>query len=114
MAKKVVRWIGVMAVGAALVTWWRSRRSSDRLVEPDVDPVRAIEVVPDLQPEPAVSAAWADPIDGECPDGFPVKVNERSGIFHVPGGLSYDRTRPTRCYATPEGAEADGFRRARR
>ena len=69
---------------------------------------------PGTAPEPEGSA-WADPVDGEpVPDGYPVKVNERSGIYHVPGGLSYDRTRPTRCYATPEGAEADGFRRARR
>lgn len=57
---------------------------------------------------------WADPVDGGCPDGYPIKVNERSGIYHVPGGLSYERTNPTRCYADQASAEADGFRRSKR
>ncbi|MFT3853653.1 MAG: hypothetical protein QM733_13065 [Ilumatobacteraceae bacterium] len=61
----------------------------------------------------AVTAAWVEPVDGECPPGYPVKLNLDSGIFHVPGGRSYARTRPERCYATPEDAEADGFRRAK-
>jgi hypothetical protein len=42
-----------------------------------------------------------------------VKVNARSGIYHVPGGRSYDRTTPDRCYATPDEAERDGYRRAK-
>lgn len=45
--------------------------------------------------------------------GFPVKANASSGIFRVPGGRSYARTKPERCYATPEDAKADGFRRAK-
>jgi len=57
---------------------------------------------------------WTEPVDGDCPPGFPVKVKLTSGIFHVPGGLSYERTRPDRCYASPEVAAADGFRPARR
>ena len=32
------------------------------------------------------------------------------GIFHVPGGRFYDRTKPERCYSTPEAAAADGYR----
>jgi hypothetical protein len=53
------------------------------------------------------------PIDGVCPDGYLVKANAASGIFHVPGGRFYDRTIPTRCYAAAEAAEADGYRRAK-
>ena len=60
------------------------------------------------------SGTWAEPIDGACPPGFPVKAKLTSGIFHVPGGLSYDRTKPDRCYPTAVAAEADGLRAARR
>jgi hypothetical protein len=59
-------------------------------------------------------AQWVDPIDGECPASHPVKGNAGSMIFHVPGGMSYERTVPERCYATEADAEADGFRRAKR
>lgn len=61
---------------------------------------------------PTVRAA--EPVDGACPPGFPVKGKRGSGIYHVPGGLSYERTVPDRCYETPADAEADGLRAARR
>jgi hypothetical protein len=64
-------------------------------------------------PEGASETTWRPAIDGGCPDGFPVKANERSGIFHVPGGRFYARTVPERCYATPEDAVADGYRAAK-
>ena len=54
------------------------------------------------------------PVDGGCPDGYPIKAKEGSGIYHRPGGLSYERTRPDRCYADAAAAEADGFRAAKR
>jgi len=53
---------------------------------------------------------WLEAIDGECPDGYEVKVKETSGIYHVAGMRNYDRTQPDRCYPTAEAAEADGFR----
>jgi hypothetical protein len=53
------------------------------------------------------------PADGRCPDGYPIKANAKSRIYHVPGGRSYDRTVPERCYASTEDAEADGYRRAK-
>jgi len=56
---------------------------------------------------------WVVAVDGKCPDGYPVKVNPVSGIFHVPGGRSYERTVPQRCYATTEAAERDGYRQAK-
>jgi len=59
--------------------------------------------------------AWVTPDDtGGCPHGYPVKVKVTSGIYHLPGGLAYDRTKPDRCYATPQAAEADGYRAAKR
>jgi hypothetical protein len=39
-----------------------------------------------------------------------VKAKLASGIFHVPGGANYARTRADRCYASTEAAEADGLR----
>jgi hypothetical protein len=58
--------------------------------------------------------AWVQPLGrGECPVSHPIKVNESSGIFHVPGGRFYARTEAVRCYSTPEAATADGFRAAK-
>jgi hypothetical protein len=51
-----------------------------------------------------------EPSDGECPDSHPVKGKLASGIYHVPGGLNYDRTRPDRCYTDATSAESDGLR----
>ncbi len=67
-----------------------------------------------VQATQAVAAAptWVEPVDGQCPDGYPVKV-AASGIFHAPGGRSYDRTAPVRCYADTTAAEADGYRQAK-
>jgi hypothetical protein len=64
-------------------------------------------------PDPSTEAAdtWAEPTDdGGCPDGHPVKAKASSKIFHVPGGVLYDKTVPDRCYTSPEAAEADGYR----
>jgi hypothetical protein len=58
-------------------------------------------------------AAWVLPVNGECPPGYPVKGNDSSKIFHVPGGRSYDRTVPERCYANADDAIADGYRAAK-
>ncbi len=64
--------------------------------------------------EPAASSArWVAPVDGACPDGYPVKANDNSGIFHVPGGRFYDRTVAERCYASADDAVADGYRPAK-
>ncbi len=57
--------------------------------------------------------AWVAPVEGNCPDGFPIKANDNSGIYHLPGGRFYARTVPERCYARTEDAEADGYRAAK-
>jgi hypothetical protein len=56
---------------------------------------------------------WVAPVDGACPSGYPIKANDNSGIFHVPGGRFYERTVPERCYADAADAEADGYRRSK-
>jgi hypothetical protein len=42
-----------------------------------------------------------------------VKAKLSSGIFHVPGGMNYERTRPDRCYVDSAAAERDGLRRSK-
>ena len=61
----------------------------------------------------APSARWLAPVNGGCPDGYPVKANNNSGIFHVPGGRFYARTVAERCYASADDAIADGYRPAK-
>ena len=73
------------------------------------------DAVAELEPETSSSDdAWVEPVDGACPDGYPIKAKLASGIFHQPGGFSYERTKPDRCYPTAEAAEADGLRPAKR
>lgn len=95
----------------------------DTALLPDPEAPAAPAAAP--EPEPAPTDAGPDPIaesdvawvepDGEvCPTTHPVKAKLASKIFHVPGGLSYERTRPDRCYRDEAAAEADGLRRAKR
>jgi large subunit ribosomal protein L17 len=51
------------------------------------------------------------PLDdpNEAPEGFPIKGNEDSKLYHVPGSSHYDRTVAEVWFATPEAAEAAGF-----
>ncbi|MDP2292443.1 MAG: hypothetical protein Q8M22_14725 [Actinomycetota bacterium] len=71
------------------------------------------EAAPESESSPEPAATWVAPVDGACPDGYPVKANDNSRIFHVPGGRFYDRTIPERCYANADDALADGYRRAK-
>jgi hypothetical protein len=69
---------------------------------------------PTLALDDAVATRWVEPVDGSCPEGYPIKGKVKSGIFHVPGSLAYDRTKADRCYATEEDAIADGLRAPKR
>jgi hypothetical protein len=72
--------------------------------------------------EPATDAASADTPPGSvpgngsatAPEGYPVKANKRSNIYHLPGDLAYERTIPTLFFRDAEAAEAAGFRHALR
>ena len=65
-------------------------------------------------PSSGTRPAWVEPDEGACPASHPVKAKLASGIYHGPGGQSYDRTRPDRCYRDGPAAEADGLRAAKR
>jgi len=45
----------------------------------------------------------------EAPEGFEIKGNANSMLYHVPGSSHYDRTVAEVWFATPEAAEAAGF-----
>jgi hypothetical protein len=62
----------------------------------------------------ALRDAWVAPSGSACPASHPVKAKLASRIFHVPGGLSYERTTPDRCYLDGDAAAAEGFRAAKR
>ncbi|MEJ3653939.1 50S ribosomal protein L17, sunset domain variant [Pseudonocardia sp. TRM90224] len=51
------------------------------------------------------------PLDdpAEAPEGFEIKGNADSMLYHVPGSSHYDRTVAEVWFATPEAAEAAGF-----
>lgn len=76
--------------------------------------VATVATAPAVTDAIAEERAWVEPVDGACPTGYPVKANNSSHIFHVPGGQFYERTVPERCYTDAKAAEADGYRAARR
>jgi hypothetical protein len=78
---------------------------------------RSRRAAPAPAPEPLrpqIAAPWLEPVNGECPSTHPVKAKLSSGIFHVPGGAMYERTKPDRWYRDAAAAEADGLRAAKR
>ena len=46
----------------------------------------------------------------DCPDGYPIKGNADSLIYHVPASPVYAATQPEVCFATEEDAVAAGYR----
>ena len=117
----------VAGTAYAVWKWFEAQRSESGLSwEPQPAPYPPKPHVdnpspsPPMTPEPAAQApsasgdAWVEPTDGTCPASHPVKAKMSSGIFHVEGGLNYDRIHPDRCYRDPATAEADGLRKANR
>ena len=75
--------------------------------------VKALVDSPDARSD-AGTEPWLPPkADGSCPELYLIKANDNSGIFHVPGGRFYDRTKAERCYAAAADAVADGYRPAK-
>jgi hypothetical protein len=128
MRKLVKRALGLTAIAGLGYAAWRSyaKRSGGAVApglawepRPFPYPPQPVQTtVPEPEPDDAPPAdpvdavpAWVAPNDdGTCPEGYRVKAKVASGIFHVDGGRNYDRTKPDRCYATTEAAEADGLR----
>ena len=83
--------------------------------EPLPAPTPVKKSAPKAKAKPkAATTPWVEPVEGGCPDSHPVKAKLSSGIFHLPGGFAYPRTRPDRCYIDAAAAESDGLRPAKR
>ena len=71
-----------------------------------------------VQGQPSADARIVEQGDGfvrvhgmsACPEGFPIKGNANSGIYHVPADASYQRTIPEVCFASEDVAIANGYR----
>jgi len=91
------------------------KKSSEPKVEetPSVEPETASDVVveesesDDEHPYGAGSRAALD--DGSEPEGFPIKGNADSMLYHTPGSEYYDRTVAEVWFRTEEDAEMAGF-----
>jgi hypothetical protein len=111
-------WLGMLTAGGYSALRVVRRQQSAPATNPQWPPLVA-EQVPDVKaaakakPAPGEPPRWIEPVNGDCPDGYPVKANDNSGIYHVPGGRFYDRTVAERCYANAEDALADGYRPAK-
>ncbi len=91
--------------------------ADDRSTETSDETATAPQGFAGVATEPATDTAtgWVEPdADGGCPGSHPIKGNDQSKIFHVPGGMSYVRTKAERCYCDEASAEADGYRKAKR
>jgi hypothetical protein len=115
MLRMLRRLVVVAVVAAGIAALVRQRRLGD-----GDHPSFASAAWPPFEPTsvPAAPAhtppaRWLPPVDGAPPEGYPVKANDASKIFHVPGGRFYDRTRAERCYADTVDAIADGYRAAK-
>jgi hypothetical protein len=131
MRKTVKRLLGAGLVGGAAYAAWRawsalqSPEQSKVTWEPSPFPYPP---VPRANPAAATAArtevdrtvtngaapASAEPnADGTCPASHPIKAKLSSGIYHVPGGANYERTKPDRCYVDESAAISDGLRRSK-
>lgn len=105
---------------AVLANRWRQRSETTSPADPpqwppwpDAAPTTTAITTTTTTAPSASAPAWVAGSDGEVPVGYPIKLNESSGIFHVPGGRFYERTNPDRWYATAEAAIADGYRQSK-
>jgi hypothetical protein len=111
-------WLGILAGGGYAALRVVRRQQPAPATNPQWPPL-ATEPVADTKagakakPAPGEALRWVEPVNGDCPDGYPVKANDNSGIYHVPGGRFYDRTVAERCYANADDALADGYRPAK-
>ena len=78
----------------------RARRRSRRAAD---EPAAAAEEAPHGP------GSHAPLEDDEQPEGFPIKGNADSMLYHVPGSRFYDQTKAEVWFATEADAEAAGF-----
>jgi large subunit ribosomal protein L4 len=70
---------------------------------------RSSEVTGDVDAAPYGAGSHAALADGSEPEGYPVKGNESSKLYHLPGTSFYNRTEAEVWFASAEDAEKAGF-----
>ena len=114
MRRSLLRLLGLGALGAGLFAAWKAWSARTRAVTGPTEWDNApfpFPPVPRPAAAPRPTRSWVEPLDdGTCPAAYPVKGKLASGIYHVPGGMNYERTNPDRCYADTDGADHDGLR----
>lgn len=83
--------------------------ASDDAAAGDADADEAVEESASTDEAPYGDGSHAPLEDGSQPDGFPIKGNADSMLYHVPGSAFYDRTVAEVWFASAEAAEAAGF-----
>jgi hypothetical protein len=111
-----LRWLFFLALGGGLAYYLvKVLRGDPAPVFSGVEapaPVPTPAPAPTPAPTPTVPP-WVEATDGP-PGTHPVKAKMKSGIYHLPGMLNYERTVPDRWYRDAAAAEADGLRAAKR
>ncbi|MCU1428272.1 MAG: hypothetical protein JWL83_2272 [Actinomycetia bacterium] len=121
MRKSMAGVLGLGVATAAIVGIWRAYSARTRSAAGDQDwdsapfPFPPVPRPVNVRPihAPRETEPWTEPVDGMCPVSHPIKAKLTSGIYHMPGGMNYDRTRPDRCYVDAEAADRDGLRAAK-
>jgi hypothetical protein len=122
MRKAITRLFGLSVLGAVGFALWRSWGTQVRGAAGTGEWEQApfpFPPVPRPNPGPVLDLTtpappWVEPAEGGvCPRSHPVKGKLGSGIYHVPGGMNYERTHADRCYVDTEAAEVDGLRHAK-
>lgn len=133
MVRRSLWLVLIGAAGGAVYTYRRDRRvveptgpaewpplptpgpaPAPRPTPPVASVVNALVDAPEARSSDGATGGWVEPDDdGSCPLSHPIKANDNSGIFHVPEGRFYDRTKAERCYQSAEDAVADGYRQAK-
>ena len=79
----------------------------DTAVVDDADNADAEDV--DSQTHPFGAGSHAALADAGMPEGYPIKGNESSKLYHVPDSAFYEQTVPEVWFADAEAAESAGF-----
>lgn len=111
---RLLKFGAVAGVAVGIVRGVARRRQSDNAGSATWPPLEETDGPAPRSGPVQFAPGGVEPVDGACPSGYPIKAKSSSKIFHVPGGSSYDRTVPDRCYATEADAEADGYRKSQR
>ncbi len=101
---------GTAAIAAAPA----KKAAAKKAAAPMADKVEApaeVAAFADIAPAAAdlPKGAAAATEDGSAPEGYDIKGNADSGLYHVPGSSFYNRTVAEFWFATAEDAEAAGF-----